>query len=173
MEVWKDIKNYEGLYQISNCGNVRSLKKWSGNKHLKKWIDEISILKGTDNGKGYLIVGLKKEGIRKNFFIHRLVATYFLENPLNKKVVNHKDFNKHNNNVNNLEWVTQKENVNYSIESMKHKKSVTHSNTNEKYISFRASKAVYRVIIDKKEYGTYKTLEDAIKKRDSILKEVI
>lgn len=169
MEIWKDIKNYEGIYQVSNYGNVRSFKKWCGNNHLKKWVNETSILKATDNGNGYLIVRLNKYGTRKNFYIHRLVATYFLDNPSNKNIVNHKDYNKYNNNVSNLEWVTQKENVNYSIKNMKHRKLITHSNTNEKYITFRASKNVYRVIIDKKEYGSFKTIKEAIIKRNEVL----
>lgn len=171
MEIWKDIKNYEGLYQISNLGNVKSLVKWDVNKN--DFIKSDNILTPNDNGKGYLIIGLRKNRVRKMFYIHRLVAIHFLENPDCKNFINHKDFNKHNNNIDNLEWVTQKENVNYSVDNMKHKKSVTHSNTNEKYISYRASNGRYRVVIDKKEYGTFKTLEDAIKKRDSILKEVI
>ena len=89
-----------------------------------------------------------------------------------KKIINHKDFNKHNNNVTNLEWVTQKENVIYSLEHYKGRKKITHSNTGEKYITYRDSKQVFRVIIDKKEYGSFKNLHEAIKKRDEILKGV-
>ena len=154
-EIFKDIKGYEGLYQISNIGTIKSAR---------------GFLTPTDNGNGYLIVGLSKGGKRKNFYIHRLVAEAFIDNPNNKTVVNHKDYNKKNNNANNLEWLTQKENIAYSVVNMKHKKSITHSNTGEKYISYRANKNHYRVTINKKEHGTYKTLKEAITKRDAILK---
>lgn len=160
-EIWKDIKGYEGLYQVSNYGRIKS------------FIKDEKILSFCDNGNGYLYITLRKNGIRKNYYIHRLVATYFLENPFNKNVVNHKDFNIKNNNADNLEWVTQYENVIYSISNMKKRKSITHSNTGEKYISYRASKKLYRVIIDKKEYGSFKNLQEAINKRDEILKAVI
>ena len=154
-EIFKDIKGYRGFYKISNKGRVRSTG---------------GILTPTDNGKGYLIIGLCKNGKRKNFYIHRLVAEAFIDNPEKKPVVNHKDYNTRNNDVNNLEWVTQKDNINHSIVNMRHKKAITHSNTGEKYISYRASKDHYRVIINKKEYGAFKTLKEAITVRDNILK---
>lgn len=172
MEIWKDITGYEGFYQVSNYGNVRSLKKWCGNKHIKKWIDDIRVLKPLKNNKGYFEIHLKKNCKRKKYFIHRLVATAFLDKPIGKEVINHKDYNPLNNNVENLEWVTQKENVNYSICNMKKRKTITHSNTNEKYISYRENKKIYRLTIDKKEYH-FKTLQEAITKRDEILKAVM
>lgn len=95
-EIWKDISGYEGLYQISNLGRVKSKRK---------------ILKPI-NGE-YLHVGLSKNGIQTTKLIHRLVAENFIDNPNNLPQVNHKDENKHNNCVNNLEWITFKENMNY------------------------------------------------------------
>ena len=153
--VWKDIKNYEGLYKISNLGNVYSIVK---NK----------ILKPTNNGNNYLIIGLRKNHIRKNHYIHRLVAEAFIPNPNNYKEINHLDYNKKNNVIDNLSWCTRKENVNYSKNNMKHKKSITHSNTNEKYITYSKSKNVFRVIINKKE-KTFKNINDAIKYRNKVL----
>lgn len=98
IEIWKDIKGYEGLYQISNCGNVKSLKT---NKNLY-----------LSDSKGYQRVGLYK-GKRIMYAVHRLVAETFIPNPNNYPCVNHKDYNKKNNNVTNLEWCNHKYNNNY------------------------------------------------------------
>ena len=118
---------------------------------------------------GYYILNLYKNNIKKSAQIHRLVAEAFIPNPNNYPVVNHKDFNRKNNAVENLEWTTQKGNVNWSICNMRHRKSKTHTNTGEKYITFRKTTSKYRVQVDRKEYGSFKTLEEAIKKRDDIL----
>lgn len=104
IEIWKDILGYEGLYQVSNLGNVRSLNyRRSGKTKLLK--------QGTDNG--YKRVELSKNGKKKKYWVHRLVAIAFISNPNNYKEVNHKDEDKSNNNVNNLEWCTREYNNNY------------------------------------------------------------
>lgn len=102
IEEWKDILGYEGLYQISNLGNVRSLK-W-GKKR---------ILKTIKNNKGYLQIGLSKEGRKVHQLIHRLVAAAFIPNPDNLPQVNHKDECKSNNRVDNLEYCDCTHNINY------------------------------------------------------------
>lgn len=102
-EIWKDIENYEGLYQISNLGRIKSLK--CGKEKLKK---------PSNNGRGYLQVCLRKNCERKNFMVHRLVAQAFLSNPNNLPQVNHKDENPHNNCVYNLEWCDNQYNIDYS-----------------------------------------------------------
>lgn len=104
-----DIKGYEGLYKISNKGDVISLSKNSGFLKLKE-----KYLKPTVKPKGYLDVKLIKNGIKKHFYIHRLVAEHFIPNPNNLPQVNHKDKNPSNNNVNNLEWCDNSYNVLYS-----------------------------------------------------------
>ena len=157
-EIWKDIKNYEVLYQVSNLGKIYSKK----NKKILK-----NNIRNT-----YYIIQLTKDKKRKSFQVHRLVAEAFIPNPQNKPIVNHINYNRLDNRVNNLEWCSQKENVNHSICNMKHKKSITHSNTNEKYITYRKDTNKYRLTIDKKEYQC-KTLDEAIKKRDEILNEKI
>lgn len=110
MEIWKDIPNYEGLYQISNLGNVKSLYRIANNNHI---IHE-KILKPQENYNGYLIVNLYKNNKMKAKLIHRLVGKTFIDNPNNYNYINHIDKNKSNNNIDNLEWCTQSYNVIYS-----------------------------------------------------------
>ena len=105
MEIWKDIEGFEGLYQVSNLGKVKSLNF----NHTKKE----KILKLQSGKYGYLLVSLCKEGKGKTYQVHRLVAQAFIPNLENKPQVNHKDEDKTNNKVENLEWVTSKENCNY------------------------------------------------------------
>lgn len=100
-EIWKDIKGYEGKYQISNMGNVKSLAYHRSRK--------CKILIPRD-AKGYLLVNLCLGGKVSYVKIHRLVAEHFIPNQQNKAYVNHKDGNKHNNVVSNLEWATPLEN---------------------------------------------------------------
>lgn len=110
-EVWEDIHGYEGLYQISNYGNVRTLEYVRGKRLYP------SILHTPVYNSGYLYTTLHLNNHHyKKFAIHRLVAEHFLETPanFNKLDVNHKDFNTTNNYYKNLEWVTRKENVRYS-----------------------------------------------------------
>ena len=101
-EIWKDIEGYEGLYKISNLGRVKSLRNFSG-VH-KKYYKYEKIMKPVDNGRGYLTAMLSKNKIKKHKYIHRLVTQEFIANPYNLPEVNHKDENKKNNCVNNLEW---------------------------------------------------------------------
>lgn len=105
--VFKDIPNYQGKYQISNKGEVLSLN-YKGSKNNPR------VLVPKKNNNGYLWVELSKDGIKKPFLIHRLVAQVFLPNPYKLPQVNHKDENKENNTVDNLEWCTHKYNNLYS-----------------------------------------------------------
>ena len=109
-EEWKDIKGYEGLYQVSNLGNIKRLESIveTGNiKYSRKTKYYEHLLKPSNHSAGYKVVKLHK----RDKYVHRLVAEAFIENPKNKPFVNHIDGNKTNNNVNNLEWCTQKQNV--------------------------------------------------------------
>lgn len=114
-EIWHDIFGYEGLYQVSNFGRIKSVDriiKNSGTKngeyHVKGKIKNVSEYKSRG---GYCGVTLYKNNVGKSYRVHRLVAQAFIPNPENKPEVNHKDGNKKNNCVDNLEWVTGKENT--------------------------------------------------------------
>lgn len=119
-EIWKDIPKYEKLYQVSNYGRVKSLKRVvscncrNQYKTFKiSYTKKEKILKGRKDKDGYLEVNLCKNGKHSNYKIHRLVALLFINNTNNYDQVNHKDENKLNNNVNNLEWCNAKYNCNY------------------------------------------------------------
>lgn len=117
-EEWRDILGFEGAYQISNLGRVRSLDRNiyyttpRGNTAVQH--KKGMILKQTPDVDGYLRVGVICEGRSKNFGVHRLVAQAFIPNPENLPCVNHKDYDKTNNSVDNLEWCTVEYNNKYS-----------------------------------------------------------
>lgn len=122
-EQWKDIQGYEGLYQVSNCGRVKSLGRKFPRKNGSIGTRKAKIKKQCEtskrNGKqGYLCTRLlNKENISKCHLVHILVAQAFIPNPFNKPTVNHKDGNKHNNCADNLEWATYSENNQHSIDT--------------------------------------------------------
>ena len=107
-EIWKDVKGYEGVYRVSSFGRVRSLDRVSSiGRKLKGKVLKQKVT------KGYNMVSLSKDGNPKGKTVSRLVAKTFIPNPENKPEVNHIDENKQNNHVDNLEWVTAKENANH------------------------------------------------------------
>lgn len=114
MEEWRDITGYEGMYQVSNLGHVRSLDRVVNSRPGLKQSLCGKALK-INNCAGYSVVGLHKNGITKNKLVHRLVAIAFLTKPFGKNYINHKDYDPSNNRVDNLEWCTQAENIAYSM----------------------------------------------------------
>lgn len=117
MEIWKDIENYEGLYQVSNLGRVKSLgrvvKRTDGRiRTLKE-----RIRKPVLDTKGYVITNLYKESKGKNFYVHRLVAETFIDNVDNKLEVNHINGVKDDNRLVNLEWNTRSENIQHAVDT--------------------------------------------------------
>ena len=153
-EVWKPVVGYEGLYEISNLGRVKSLIR--------------GIIRKQRLNKGYMYIGLHKDGVEKMCKVHRLVAEAFIPNPKNKSDVNHKDQVKTNNKLENLEWATRKENTNYSKEKLKRIKRYK-TNTGEHHITFEKRTNAY-VFAYQKSYARFrkrfKSLEEAKQYRD-------
>ena len=165
-EIWKDIPNYEGLYQVSNMGNVKSISHYAKNNvngglRLTKGI----ILSQYKMPNGYLQVQLSKNKIREKKYVHRLVAEIFLTNDENLSDVNHIDGNKENNSVENLEWCSHKENQIHMVKIGLTKKaqSVICEETGIKYSSLSEAeretgisrKAIKKSCENGNKYGGY------------------
>src|SRR3990172_703465 len=114
LEIWKDIPSYEGIYQASSFGKIRSLNFKNTHRCL--------LMNQTIGNDGYLCLNLYKNGIPKIIRVHRIIAKVFVPNPSNKICINHKDGNKKNNHINNLEWCTYSEN-NYHAYRILNKKA--------------------------------------------------
>lgn len=110
-EIWKDIKGYEGLYQASNQGNIRNAQTWV-------------VLRPANNNNKYPTVSLSKNGEKHSKNVHKLIASTFIPNPLNLPQVNHKDEDKTNNCVDNLEWCSNSYNCNYGTRNKKVAKKI-------------------------------------------------
>ena len=167
-EIWKDVKDYEGLYQVSNLGRVKSLerKSWNG---YKWFIKKERILKPRPLKAGYLKVSLSKDGIVKDFLIHRLVAIAFIPNPNNLPEVNHKDENKGNNRYYNLEWCDGKYNINYgtAIERSKNNKPNMSGENNPMYGKSGKyspnSKKIVQLTLDNEFIKVWDSISDAVR----------
>lgn len=123
MEEWKDIEGYEGLYQVSNYGRVKSLK-----------FGKEKILKPRKNKYGYFDINLCNESKVKGFRVNRLVALTFIPNPNNYPQVNHKDENKLNNCVDNLEWCDRKYNCNFGTRNERVAEKLTNNSLTSKNV---------------------------------------
>ena len=153
-ELWKDIEGYEGIYQVSNMGRVRSLdrivpalNRMTG--EVQDYFRRGKVLKQTKVFGGYLAVGfiVRSEGKRENCFVHRLVAKAFVPGYREDLDVNHKDEDKTNNRADNLEWVTRQENINYGTGKWRRHK-------------FNA-RQVQQLTMDGKPVATFPTIAEA------------
>ena len=124
MEIWKDIPGYDGKYQASNTGRIRSTRHRS--------VQRFHELSQRDNGTGYLMVTVYFNGITKKMLVHRLVAMAFIDNPDNLPCVNHKDEDRQNNCVENLEWCDKSYNQLYSLERHPERRYVFGNNFKDK-----------------------------------------
>ena len=177
MEIWKDVIGYEGLYQVSNMGRVKSLRK---GKRFNK------IMKQTPNYKGYLEISFCVKGKDKKFKVHRLVAMAFIPNIDNKPLVNHKNGNKQDNIFSNLEWVTHGENLKHAYDSGLKRKLYGELNPYYKYkgdkhynygkhLSLETRKKISNSLKGKKLEGSHlenvkkSNIENSKKKRHKII----
>ena len=122
-EIWKDIEGYEGIYQVSNLGRIKALKKivrWDGGKDYPR---EEYIMKKIVKNSGYEQITLSKNSTQVRRIVHRLVASAFLPKDPTRPFINHKDGNKANNRVDNLEWCTTKENNLHKYRVLGHRPS--------------------------------------------------
>lgn len=152
MEIWKDILNYEDLYQVSNLGNVKRKKGYQSKTER--------MLVHTNNGFNYLSVNLSKNGKKTRFYIHRLVATAFLDNKENKEEVNHIDGVRTNNKLTNLEWVTRSENHHHRYQVLK-QRGVNYGKTGG--LNWN-SKKVNQLDLDGNIVNTYPAVMEAMRK---------
>lgn len=128
-EVWKDISGYEGAYQASNMGRIKSLVRNVLGRYGNITTKPQKILKQNNHKNGYVYVVLCKNGVAKNFRSHRIIAQTFICNPENKTDVNHINGIKHDNRVENLEWSTQSENHTHKCRVLLKCAGAAHHNT--------------------------------------------
>ena len=169
MEEWRDIEGYEGLYQVSNEGRVKSVGRVIVRSNGRRQIIRERILAPATNCFGYKYVNLRTQGVGgKSITIHRLVAKAFVPNPNNLPEVNHKDECKENNSADNLEWCDRKYNVNYGTAQARH--SVTASDSFKRTGYYQQIlegflwKAVAKCGTDGNEIERYKSIKEASEK---------
>ena len=151
MEIWKPISGYEGFYEVSNLGRIRSLERIVECSDGRKRKIKDRTLKGSSYSGGYSGVTLHKDGCAKFVNIHRIVAEAFVPNPLEKEEVNHKDENPSNNHASNLEWVTHKENLNFGTRTERARKAIVEAQ----------GRAVRQLSIDGELVAEYESLSAA------------
>lgn len=155
-EIWKDLTNYVDVYEISNFGNIRSLERVCNNRLLKA-----KPLKQSICSAGYKTILLSNNGIKKRYLVHRLVMSCFYGS--SKLTVNHIDGNKLNNHIDNLEYLTQRENSNHYYKNKTH--NIRKTSSNKYRVEIRVNGKV-------KSFGTHDNIKIAIKERNKQLKQI-
>lgn len=159
-EIWKDIEDFEGMYQVSNKGRVKSLDRTVKQRTNSTQVKKSRFIVGSMNQKGYPLTGLTKNNIKSSFATHRLVAETFIENPESKETVNHIDGVKTNNNVDNLEWNTYKENIAHSWEIGNHSLRPDHMDFMSKNSIIKNSKKVGRYTKDNVYIDSFNSIRE-------------
>ena len=168
-EVWKPIKGWEGFYQVSNLGRVKSIDRFVKRGEKKMHVKEL-VLKNTLDSKGYYMVALcdMERGVNKKVPIHRIVAEAFIENPSNKPQIDHINTVKTDNRVENLRWVTCKENANnpITLERVRvngHGAVVAKKNmeTRKKHKKYNAPMEVFQYSIEGDFISSYESIAEA------------
>lgn len=165
MEIWRDIKGYEGLYQISNEGRVKSLpREWKCARNESGNRNHNEIIMSPQLRLNYYRVRLVKDGVGKNKSIHRLVAEAFIDNPDNKPVIDHINGNSIDNRVENLRWCTQKENNGFEL----HRKNIgkaqlgrKHSEETIEKVRKKLYKPINQYDLDGNLIATYASAKEA------------
>lgn len=161
-EIWKDIPNYEGIYQASNKGRIRTHanKTTYTKRHgLRKWKSRVLKFKSSDHKRGGNRVSLWKDGKHKDFLVHRLIATTFLENLIDTKMtVNHKDGDRLNNYIDNLEWLSRAENIRHGFENGLYRQTsiLIQKKENGNSLKFRSMAIASKYIGKNRGYISYK-----------------
>lgn len=153
-EEWRPVEETGGRYEVSSCGRVRSTIFKNGSTEYRT----LRLLSPTDNGSGYKIVSMTINGKRRNRYVHRLVAEAFIPNPDNLPAIDHIDCDRANNNVSNLRWYTQLDNV---------RRSIPVANSGKRHIWEENGK--FRLSIAGNHLGRFSTIEDAVAERDRLL----
>ena len=163
--MWKDIKGFEGIYQISDSGEVRSLPRYFKN-HSKLQFLQGRILKPCICGKGYYRVCLCKDGVVHEVYIHRLVAEHYINNTNNCAVVNHIDGNKLNNKVDNLEWLTYSQNNQHAYDTSLKARGAGYYNS-------KLSEQDVREILINGKYTTYQNIANKYNVSKATVRDVL
>lgn len=175
---WKNIKGYETLYKVSNYGEIKAKRrviyKIIDDERQPIFVTKEKIMSPVNHGNGYLYITLIDEfGNRKNHYVHRLVAEAFIPNPNNLPQVNHRDYDRKNNKVTNLEWCSSLENIRHSRCNQPRFHETSKKSFGYKYIGIKNGKYRVNIRIDKGKHKfdkMFKTLEEAISYRDTVLR---
>jgi hypothetical protein len=161
-EIWSIIPGYDGNYHVSNLGRIKSVSRYKINGHGSLTLLPETIMRPKPTPQGYMQIGLRNPK-QKLFYVHRLVALAFVENPLGKPEVNHIDGNKSNNARSNLEWATPKENIGHSVRSglkVPYEKKLTITEAMEVFLSLESEESISQ------KYGiTSRSIRDIKKKK--------